>query len=225
MGENRGTASLFIEQIERSFWAIEACSKAGPAGQVTCLAPLAGRCAFAFGRRRLYVPGEVRGSWRAAAFVLVSGGGLVRGSVPKGNAENKSLVSLITRGERRQPFSLTRSRSWRTASVSFVALSAKASFTALRIEMVAPRVTGWHRVHAIAVQGGRRLILRRDLDCCALHAARFEIPSINGSRKADFSISGPLTEKADGRRRETRLGRPVPAATVRSTCLLPPITA
>ena len=218
MGENRGTASLLIEQIARSFWAIEACSKAGPAGQVTCLAPLAGRCAFAFGRRRLCVPCEVRGSWRAAAFVLVSGGGFVRGSVPKGNAENKSLVSLISRGERRQPFSMTRSRPWRTASMSAVASSARASFTALR-------VTGWHRVHAIAVPGGRRLILRRNLDCGALDAARLEIRSINGSRKADSAIPGPLAEKADGRRRETRLGRPVAAATVRSTCLLPPTTA
>ena len=225
MGENRGTASLFIEQIARSFWAIEACSKAAPAGQVTCLASLAGRCAFAFERRRLCVPGEVRGSWRAAAFALVSGGGFVRGSVPKGNAENKSLVSLISRGERLQPFCLTRSRSWRTASVSFVASSARASFTALRIEMVAPRVTGWHRVHAIAVQGERRLISRGNPDCGALDAARLEIRSINGGRKADFSISGPLTEKADGRRRDTRLGRPVPAATVRSTCLLLPTTA
>ena len=109
--------------------------------------------------------------------------------------------------------------------MSSVASSARASFTALRIEMVAPRVTGWHRVHAIAVQGERRLILRRNLDCGALDAARLEIRSINGSRKADFSIPGPLTEKADGRRRETRLRRPAPPQTVRSTCLLSPTTA
>ena len=109
--------------------------------------------------------------------------------------------------------------------MSAVASSARASFTALRSEMVALRVTGWHRVHAIAVPGGRRLILRRNLDCGALDAARLEIRSINGSRKADSAIPGPLAEKADGRRRETRLGRPVAAATVRSTCLLPPTTA
>jgi hypothetical protein len=241
----------------------------------------AGRSTFeelasAIGRRSIQrpgfsprVPGEGRGSWLAAAFAVESAGGCVRGSVPKGNAENKSLVSLISRGERRQPFSLTRSRSWRTASMSSVASSARASFTALRIEMVAPRVTGSHcvvgvadqrrsaagpvcddhqqaitlyrrhhrsprtkvgsdrrhRVHAIADQGGRRLILRRDLDCGALDAARLDIRSINGSRKADCSVSGPLTEKADGRRRQTRLGRPVPAETVRSTCLLPPTAA
>jgi hypothetical protein len=50
-------------------------------------------------------------------------------------------------------------------------------------------------VHAIAVQGGRRLLLRRNRDCGALDAARFEIRSINGSRKADPSIPGPLTQK------------------------------
>ena len=45
-----------------------------------------------------------------------------------------------------------------------------------------------HRVRAIAVQGGRRLLLRRNRDCGALDVARFEIRSINGSRKADPSI-------------------------------------
>jgi hypothetical protein len=48
---------------------------------------------------------------------------------------------------------------------------------------------------------GRRLLLRRKPDCGALNAAPVEIRSTSGSRKADYSILGPLTEKADGFRR------------------------